>query len=77
MSRSFKKNPVCKEWNHHKKWMKRQANKKVRRTHELSGKSNIYRKAYESWDICDFRFFIRNDGNVEELNCLKNAMYRK
>ena len=61
MSRSYKKSPVCKCCK--MKGGKRRANKKVRQALKgnMSGvpalKSNIYRKLYESWDICDFRMF--------------------
>jgi hypothetical protein len=57
MSRSYKRSPVCRDNNQSKKWGKRQANKKIRKTRELSGKSNDYKKAFESWNICDQRIY--------------------
>ena len=60
MSRSYKRTPVCK-WGGRiggtRKFWKRQANRKVRRTKALSGKSSNYRKLYESWNIRDYRFY--------------------
>lgn len=62
MSRSYKHTPVCKEGKS-KKYGKRCANRKIRRGAKrkpydsAAGKSNLYRKKYESWDICDYRFW--------------------
>ncbi|EPC75006.1 hypothetical protein Lpp71_06305, partial [Lacticaseibacillus paracasei subsp. paracasei Lpp71] len=60
MSRSFKKNPVVKDWN---QGMKQVANRNLRAKMKrgelddlLSGKSNRYRRVYESWDISDYAF---------------------
>lgn len=79
MSRSYKKTPVCKEGNRSKKWGKRKANRKVRKTTGLGGKSNLYRKAYESWNICDYRTFKERDVNMKEkdLNFWKKWYLRK
>lgn len=58
MSRSYKHTPVYKN---KIKYGKRCANKKVRRDAKqkpydaIGGKSNLYRKEYESWEICDYR----------------------
>lgn len=57
MSRSYKKTPILQDGYGSicLKWYKRQANKKVRRTTVLSnGKS--YRKAYETWNLRDYKF---------------------
>lgn len=51
MSRSFKKNPIIKDSN---KWAKKYANKVVRRTRNVPDGKN-YKKAFESWDISDWR----------------------
>lgn len=62
MSRSYKHTPVYKV-NKSGKYGKRCANKKFRRKAKqkpydlAAGKSNLYRREYESWDICDFRFW--------------------
>lgn len=64
MSRSYKYTPVLKDggrrggkkWRS-KKWVKRQAGKKVRKTGNLGQKSKIYRRVSETWDICDWRSF--------------------
>ncbi|MCT3324837.1 hypothetical protein EFP50_03280 [Lacticaseibacillus paracasei] len=60
MSLSFKKNPVVKDWN---QGMKQVANRNLRAKMKrgelddlLSGKSNRYRRVYESWDISDYAF---------------------
>lgn len=61
MSRSYKHTPVYK--GDKSKYNKRRANKKVRRKakrkpYDLpAGKSNLYRREYESWDICDYRLW--------------------
>ncbi len=53
MSRSRKKHPVaCDKTN---KWAKRDANKKVRNTEDI-GNGNNYKKYYNSWNICDYKF---------------------
>ena len=59
MSRSYKKEPVVKDHSKHK-YAKKLANRKVRRKLKNcdydfpSGKA--YRKIYETWDVCDWRF---------------------
>lgn len=63
MSRSYKHTPVCKDNNKSKKYGKKLANRKVRREAKrrsydsAAGKSNQYRREYESWDVCDYRFW--------------------
>jgi hypothetical protein len=52
MSRSRKKHPIRKD---HCKGEKREANRKVRRTLDVSD-GKAYRKIYESWDISDWRY---------------------
>lgn len=53
MSRSYKKTPgfVAKKI----KFMKRQANKRVRRAKNVSNGSS-YKKLFCSYDICDYKF---------------------
>ena len=29
----------------------------IRKTTDLGQKSNLYKKGYESWNICDYRFY--------------------
>ena len=57
MSRSYKRYP---SWKCGKscKWGQRQANKRIR--HTLQGISNgkAYKKLYNSWDICDYKFVL-------------------
>lgn len=54
MSRSIKKNPICKSGNN-SRYGKRLANKKVRRTLiDMPQKSKAYKKVYESYNITDY-----------------------
>ena len=55
MSRSYKKHPVVTDRNN--KWAKKDANKKVRNTEDISNGNN-YKKHYCSWNICDYKFWI-------------------
>ncbi|RLD62608.1 MAG: hypothetical protein DRJ01_05875 [Bacteroidetes bacterium] len=61
MSRSHKKNPVMKSTNC-KKFAKRQASKKVRKSDEVSN-GGEYKKIGEGWDINDYvgRCFRESD----------------
>lgn len=58
MSRSYRKNNWLTEGQNspgERKWRKRRANKTVRKEKEIkSGKS--YRKNFNPWDICDYKF---------------------
>jgi hypothetical protein len=55
MSRSYKKEPVVKDYNRNSK---KYANRKVRRKFKNCDypNGNAYRKLTCSWDICDYRF---------------------
>jgi hypothetical protein len=54
MSRSFKHVPG---WTDRSPWAKKMANKRVRKMNEVpNGKS--YKKAYESWDIHDYKTLL-------------------
>ena len=61
MSCSYKYTPVYK--GDKDKSAKRRANKKIRQKAKLNpddtitGKSNDYRREYESWEICDYRLW--------------------
>lgn len=55
MSRSYKKHPVATDKTN--KWAKRDANKKFRKTEDVGNGSN-YKKHYNSWDICDYKFWV-------------------
>lgn len=56
MSRSFRKAWVVdgygSSW---KKYAKNQANRKVRKAKDLPNGSS-YKKVFESWDICDYKY---------------------
>ena len=57
MSRSYKKHPICTD--HHvktSKEMKRIANKKIRSLKNELFKGGDYKKAFCSYDICDYKF---------------------
>lgn len=54
MSRSFKRNPICK-CGRSGRVGKKLANRRVRRALiDLPRKSKAYKKIYESYDICDY-----------------------
>ena len=42
----------------------------IRKTTDLGQKSNLYKKGYESWNICDYRFYedCKAEFNVEDMN---------
>lgn len=56
MSRSYRKNWIFTDnyGSPYKKWAKRQANKRVRKTKEIQD-GQWYRKVYDSWNICDYK----------------------
>lgn len=58
MSRSYKK-PYVKDKSN-KKDGKKAANNKVKRTKEI-GNGKQYKKVYNSWNICDYKFRIDED----------------
>ena len=75
MSRSYKKHDIVKDPAN--KAMKRYANKKVRHTKNIpNGKA--YKKFFESWDICDYRWIwtredaIRNFEQAPANSWIKN-----
>lgn len=85
MSHSYKRNPVYKDGSSNrrriKKYYKKQANKKVRRTRTAFRKTNMYRKISETWNICDYRFYVplslEISENEDKLNRWKKWYYRK
>lgn len=64
MSRSYKKNNVDKQQGKCKRFYKRLANRKVRRTKNL-GDFCYYKRVFESWDISDWRYW--NELSAKEL----------
>ena len=66
MSRSYKKNPWITD--HHVKSSserKKFANKKVRHTKDLpNGKA--FKKVFESYNLCDYKFFQTKEEAIEE-----------
>lgn len=75
MSRSYKKHSIVKD--PARKYMKRFANKKVRRTKDIpSGKA--YRKVFETWNISDFRWiWTKEDATYDYLTAEPNSWIRK
>lgn len=65
MSRSYHKVWVKVGHSSNKKW----ANRKVRRSTELY-QGGEYRKLYDSWNICDWRF-----GYMSERDCVRSGMW--
>ena len=51
----------------------------IRKTTDLGQKSNLYKKGYESWNICDYRFYedCKAEFNVEDINFWKKWYFRK
>jgi hypothetical protein len=70
MSRSHKKTAGFTD-NSCSKQNKRIANRTVRRRSkkfwDLPMDGNVYRKMYESWNICDFRFLAHTKQEVEHM----------
>jgi len=72
MSRSRKKAPWIVDKK--SKLAKRQANKRVRRTKNIAnGKS--FKKVYESWDICDYKWRFTKE-EIEGNQDLYYPLYR-
>ena len=57
LSRSYRRPFVTQTMYGGAKWEKRQANKKVRRTKNVGNGKN-YKRIYDSWNICDYRFYM-------------------
>ena len=51
----------------------------IRKTTDLGQKSNLYKKGYESWNICDYRFYedCKDEFNVEDINFWEKWYFRK
>lgn len=71
MSRSYKKNPICKD---HNKYMKKYANRRFRkRKFDIILKNKQYRKYTCSYDICDYIFrtdfkeYIKIENNLNKI----------
>lgn len=68
MSRSYRK-PIWTEgyggkW---RKFAKRKANKSVRQNKIPNGKA--YKKFFNSWDICDFKFVEYDPAKIRKVKC--------
>ena len=58
MSRSAKK-PIYKD--RAPKEIKRKAQRRVRKTDEEISSGSNYKKLFNSWDLCDFKFYVPKD----------------
>jgi hypothetical protein len=67
MSRSVKKvgGGRCGDGSHHRRFAKKDANHKVRRSH-LYANGCFYKKMYYQYKICDYNFRLRNVKELEE-----------
>ena len=81
MSRSYRKTPIytVRASRGGAKYYKKLANRKVRRVKFLSGKSKLYRKIYETWDIVDYRFYEKKPLSSDEkwLKIWRKCYYQK
>jgi hypothetical protein len=59
MSRSYKKNVWFTDNGPHRKFQKKRANKRVRKSEEIPS-GNAFKKYFNSWDICDWKFEWRD-----------------
>ena len=77
MSRSYKKNVVWTQGqsrSKNRKWWKREANKKVRKYKSIpNGKS--YKRIYDSWNICDWKFGSWTNSDIRWL--IERGRYKK
>ena len=64
MSRLYKRTPGFCDRN---LFNKRQANKRVRKDWTLAS-GGAYRKCFESWDICDYRFLFFSWWSAKRFN---------
>ena len=66
-----------------RKWMKREANRKVRRAKDVPD-HKAYRKYYDSWNICDWKFlydplpykYISHTGELKEIGPLGGPLWK-
>lgn len=64
MSRSYKKTPCVRSDDHNTWREKRQANKVVRQCSDLSNGS-CFKKAYNSWNICDYKILFHGNEYID------------
>jgi protein tyrosine/serine phosphatase len=76
MSRSYKKTPICKDNGH--SFEKRQSNKNVRKYKKELSNGNLYRKCYNSYNICDYKsYYIYDDKDHMKYHKWKKYYYLK
>ena len=59
MSRSYRR-PYCSDGykgSKRKQFEKREANKRIRNAQDVPNGS-VYRKYFENWDICDYKWYV-------------------
>lgn len=64
MSRSFKKTPG---WCDYQPWAKKQANRRVRQYKGGLPDGGAYKKLFEQWTICDWKFLYFTERDLQEL----------
>lgn len=68
MSRSYKKHPWATDNHSNRKYLKKVANKRVRRFNRELANGNAYKRLYPTYDICDYKFFCTFIDALKELN---------
>lgn len=68
MSRSYKKHPWATDSHKNKKFLKKIANRRVRRFNHKLANGSAYRKLYQSYEICDYKFFCSFIQAMKEIS---------
>lgn len=76
MSRSYKKHPWATD-NSDKKIHKKIANRRVRRFNRDIANGKAYRKLYESWEICDWKWLCENPEEEKDYKSWYKYFKRK
>lgn len=76
MSRSYKRTPIVKDNPKARKFFKRRANKKVRRTPDIPN-GRAYRKVYDSWSIYDFISYCTLEDWLDSAKEAENYFTKK
>lgn len=79
MSRSYKKTPGFTDQQRHSKtpsFFKQQANKKVRKFDGMIPNGKAYRKLYEPYEICDWKFLHYSDQELHDWHYRTSRFFR-
>ena len=68
MSRSYKKHPWSTDHRSNRKYLKKVANKRVRRFCRELANGNAYKRLYPTDDICDYKSFCAFIDALKELD---------